>query len=558
MAKVDIFAPGFSIKTSKPTSEKLDEAVGVHYRGIIKGNDHSLAAISVFKNEVMGFYSTDAEGNVTLGRLGGNNPTNRHILYAVKDLKISSDFYCDTKDDGVVLPESVLQEPEEIIARCIKIYLEGNYDLFLNKGSVNNVGSYIAGLFNQSAALFANEGVAVAISEITVWNSPSPYTGNSSLDVLEQFRTIRTTFNGDLAHLITLDRNFGGIAYRPALCNRSVSYAVSDVDANFANVPTYSWSVYVFTHETGHNLGSHHTHACVWNGNGTAIDGCGQQAGFPEGSCSTAPLPPQNGGTIMSYCHFFQQTAGINFNLGFGTQPRNVILNSFNSAACLTDCGGGGCSATPISVGQTVNNSLTSADCAYTGSTRYYDDYVFNGTAGQQISVSMSSTFDTYLYLVNSSNQIVAEDDDGGDGTNSRIPSISGFFTLPATGSYIIRATSYSAGSVGAYTLNLFGVTAVTRKPFDFDGDSKTDISIFRPSNGQWWYQSSSNGSNYAAQFGTSTDRLVPADYTGDGKADFAFWQPSTGQWFITSSRRSFLLCLPVRHKWRYSRARRF
>jgi uncharacterized delta-60 repeat protein len=39
---------------------------------------------------------------------------------------------------------------------------------------------------------------------------------------------------------------------------------------------------------------------------------------------------------------------------------------------------------------------------------------------------------------------------------------------------------------------------------FDFDGDSKTDISIYRPSLGQWWYLRSSDGANRAFQFGSS------------------------------------------------------
>ncbi|HEY0429226.1 MAG TPA: FG-GAP-like repeat-containing protein, partial [Pyrinomonadaceae bacterium] len=73
-------------------------------------------------------------------------------------------------------------------------------------------------------------------------------------------------------------------------------------------------------------------------------------------------------------------------------------------------------------------------------------------------------------------------------------------------------------------------------KPFDFDGDGKTDISIFRPSAGEWWYLRSSDGQNRAFQFGSSSDKLTPADFTGDGKTDVAFWRPSTGEWFILRS----------------------
>ena len=75
-----------------------------------------------------------------------------------------------------------------------------------------------------------------------------------------------------------------------------------------------------------------------------------------------------------------------------------------------------------------------------------------------------------------------------------------------------------------------------TRAPFDFDGDGKTDIGIFRPSVGEWWINRSGNGSTIAFQFGASTDHIVPADYTGDGKTDVAIWRPSNGEWFILRS----------------------
>jgi uncharacterized delta-60 repeat protein len=83
------------------------------------------------------------------------------------------------------------------------------------------------------------------------------------------------------------------------------------------------------------------------------------------------------------------------------------------------------------------------------------------------------------------------------------------------------------------------------KAPFDFDGDGKTDISIFRPTLGQWWYLRSSDSSNRAFQFGSSTDKIVPADYTDDGKTDIAVFNPSTGFWSILRSEDSTFYGFP-------------
>ncbi|MEZ5426413.1 MAG: SBBP repeat-containing protein [Pyrinomonadaceae bacterium] len=84
---------------------------------------------------------------------------------------------------------------------------------------------------------------------------------------------------------------------------------------------------------------------------------------------------------------------------------------------------------------------------------------------------------------------------------------------------------------------------------FDFDGDGRTDFSIFRPSVGQWWYLKSSDGGNNAFTFGNSSDKLVPADYTGDGKTDIAFFRPSAApgddNWFVLRSEDSSFYSFP-------------
>lgn len=82
-------------------------------------------------------------------------------------------------------------------------------------------------------------------------------------------------------------------------------------------------------------------------------------------------------------------------------------------------------------------------------------------------------------------------------------------------------------------------------KHADFDGDGKTDISVFRPSTNVWWVQQSSNAFVTAFMFGASTDKLVPADYDGDGKTDAAVWRPSTGAWFVLRSSNSTFFSAP-------------
>ena len=113
---------------------------------------------------------------------------------------------------------------------------------------------------------------------------------------------------------------------------------------------------------------------------------------------------------------------------------------------------------------------------------------------------------------------------------------------------YVIDASAANGFSVSqVFQFTVFGETAsTTRAAFvDFDGDRKTDVSIFRPSNGQWWIQKSSNGQSSALEFGAGTDKIVPADYTGDGKTDIAVWRGSTGEWFILRSEDNSFYSFP-------------
>ncbi len=124
--------------------------------------------------------------------------------------------------------------------------------------------------------------------------------------------------------------------------------------------------------------------------------------------------------------------------------------------------------------------------------------------------------------------------------TTKSIPvTILGDNVSEATEQFSINLQPTSPGTGGVYQYPVITILPPRRSAFDFDGDGKTDLSVFRPNGAtgtEWWLLMSSDGGNYATQFGNPSDKPVAADYTGDGKADIAFWRPSTGEWFILRS----------------------
>jgi subtilisin-like proprotein convertase family protein len=93
--------------------------------------------------------------------------------------------------------------------------------------------------------------------------------------------------------------------------------------------------------------------------------------------------------------------------------------------------------------------------------------------------------------------------------------------------------TSRSATiTVGAITITV-NQAPLRTVPFDFDGDLRSDISVFRPSSSTWWIALSAS-SALSKQFGIPTDRIAPADYDGDRKADIAVYRDGT--WYLLRS----------------------
>lgn len=339
--KVDPFVDGFHVDTNK--QKNISYQKGVYYRGIINGEMQSVSAFNFFNGEFNGIISNSELGNIVVGKLDKLNNQTDYIVYSDAKMKVLNDFDCHVKDDGITNKKSENSNRSVTSERCVGFYFEVDNNLFVQNGSsTTTTTNWMTSVFNNVQTLYNNDGISVGLKSIYIWSDPDPYegVGTTSGAYLNAFSQNTAVFDGDVGQLVGIDAGgLGGVAVTiNGLCSE-LNYSYSDVNFSYSTVPTYSWTVQVITHEFGHLLGSRHTHACVWNGNNTSIDGCGTQAGYSEGNCALGPIPSSTEkGTIMSYCHLISGV-GISLSNGFGPQPTLAITNAVNSGLCLsTDC----------------------------------------------------------------------------------------------------------------------------------------------------------------------------------------------------------------------------
>jgi hypothetical protein len=383
--KVDIFNKDFHVDTNK--AKDVNYQKGVYYRGIVKGDINSVACFNFFNNELNGIISSDNLSNLVVGKLNTIGNVSDYIIYKDENLKILNNFECHSKDNPNVAVGNTLQTARNIeSARCVTVYFEIDYNLYQSNGNnTTTTTNWLTSVFNNIQTLYNNDGISVALKSLYIWTNQDPYEGigSSSSDYLYKFNDVRPIFDGDVGQLVGIDPGgLGGVAVTiNGLCSNN-NFCYADVNLNYSTVPTYSWTIEVMTHELGHLLGSPHTHACIWNGNNTAIDNCAPYAigASAEGySCMTTPATiPSNTtkGTIMSYCHLVTGV-GIKLSNGFGLQPRNAILNAVNSKTCLsTDC-----------INTCINNITSISATNVTNDTANINWTEMGGTTTSQVSV---------------------------------------------------------------------------------------------------------------------------------------------------------------------------
>ena len=149
----------------------------------------------------------------------------------------------------------------------------------------------------------------------------------------------------------------------------------------------------------------------------------------------------------------FTAVNATGIRIGFSNPPGSAYPNVHYRVyefELFGSSGATGTTPTTITFGQTVNGTLSaslpqrSTDCPAC----YAEVYQLTVTGARAVVITMSSTaFDAYLNLLDENGNILASNDDGGDGFNARLTGII------QPGVYRIEATSANPQETGAYVL---------------------------------------------------------------------------------------------------------
>ena len=306
----------------------------LHYNGVIEDQPGSICSFSLLSDHISIMFALPDLGNFEVSRVPGTS--DQYVVYRVADLAQSSTFKCNSTDLESTIEsqiETQLSLENQRGNGCVLVHIFCDQTMYQDFGEDPvALEDYVTGFFNQVSTIYDNESLDVRLGPVlTYYTEPDGFSSLSSQTALTQFfSAVNYNFIGHLAHLISTDDfNLGGLAYLDELCDLK-PFAYSNIDEIYNDFPTYSFTVAVVAHEIGHNLGSKHTHWCGWPGG--AIDNC---APVEEGPCDSDGIP-SNGGTIMSYCHL--QSVGVNFSLGFGTLPGDLIRQKVADASCINGC----------------------------------------------------------------------------------------------------------------------------------------------------------------------------------------------------------------------------
>ncbi len=307
LERFDVFADDATIVIAGPNGEQSIGRPDIQFfRGTVIGDPSSRVFLALSPHGTSGTITAHGETSIISSGPGGTMAT---VIYetsspAGKSIQIDSPLCgggLTAPGEKTAAPIGEDLMPQSGVCRYYRLALDCDTEFTANLfgGNQTNASAYVGTLVAGMADMYQRDvNVSFLIGYLRLWVGEDPYTMTNTGDQLGQFRDYWVnnmgTVNRSMAHMLSGRGLGGGVAWVSQVC-AAYAYAHS---ANFGGYFPYplvnnshqNWDLMVFAHETGHNMGSGHTHDI--NSYNPIIDGCG------NGDCTNA-----NMGTIMSYCH---------------------------------------------------------------------------------------------------------------------------------------------------------------------------------------------------------------------------------------------------------------
>ncbi|MBN1447982.1 MAG: T9SS type A sorting domain-containing protein [Bacteroidetes bacterium] len=316
------------------------------YRGTIHGEAGSFVWMAVEDGGMTGSILRNGVEFSFSTRLNGAPQEGNRILSVFEATDEMKAFTCTVEDDLFIedvlrgMPARVDILEGSLDTLKAKLAVDIDYEAYQHYGGVTACENYVASLLVGVASIYERDvAVTFEISYMRTWETEDPYSAASDDAALNTFTEYWRENMGDvdrtLASMISRkpissDRVTQGLAWVNQLCSRTHGYAFVKLSSNNSNIEGHYG---VWAHELGHNFGSPHTHACVWN---PPIDSCYQaepmRGQAPCFSNSDIHLI-QGGGELMSYCHM--RFGNQNVHKVFRSRTAALIRGNSEKALCM-------------------------------------------------------------------------------------------------------------------------------------------------------------------------------------------------------------------------------
>lgn len=436
-----------------------------------------------------------------------------------------------------------------------EIAFDADYEFFLAKGaSVEDVVADIESVLNGVNVIYKRDvGIEHQVSTIIVRTTQDdPYTSSDAHTLLDEFQSTwnadQASVTRDVAHLMTgrdLTGSTIGIASVGVVCSPYSGYGLSQstFSANFTR------RVALTAHELGHNWGAPH---CSCNIMCPSIGACGGDV---------TSFSPSSVDSIASFresrnCLDTASSEEPELSLTVSTNPTTPKVSEETEIVVVVSNDGPGPAADvwlSVGFGGPVVLVRSQPLASQEGETyRLALDTIASGSSAVAVltvrpanpgMLEVSFDVDTVSNEINPFNNHAglelsvampqatpATDFDGDLRSDVSIYE-------PSSGNWFIL----ESGADGFRYQN-WGYAGTTPVAADYDGDGEVDIAVFEPASGTWYILESGTGSLRIIHWGWSATVPVPGDYDGDGRADVAVFYPEGGDWYILQSSTDTLL----------------